>query len=421
MSFILIMLALVIIGMPVSFTLGISSLLFFLMNDISLGTFAQKMAMSVDSFSLLALPFFVLAGNLMNTGGVTKRLFKLADAIFEGVRGGITYVCIVSGALFSAMSGSAIANAAGLGTIQIEALEERGYDTAFAACLISSVSILGPVIPPSVGMIVYAVTAGVSVSKMFLGGILPGVVLCLIYAVYCSAYAKRLNLPAGKRASLQRILHELKDAFWALMAPVIILGGIFSGVFTATESGAIACIYTLFVSMFVYKDVTLDMLVKTVLDAGRSTGSILLVSATGGLFGFCLTYAQMPQNLAAMLTNYISNKVVLILLLTLVYLFLGCIMSPTAAIITTVPIFIPICNALGVDLIYFGVLVAILMSIGTITPPVGTVMFIVCRHTGITIDRFTRIMIPWFGMIGIFILILVFFPPVITILPNILG
>lgn len=415
---VVIMFGLIAIGMPVTFTLGLSSLFFFLVNGIPLGTFAQKLAMSVDSFPLLALPFFILAGNLMNTGGITRRLFTFSDALLGNIRGGITYVSILSGMLFSAMSGSSIANAAGLGTIQIKAMEERGYDKEFAACLVSAVSVLGPIIPPSVIMIVYGITANVSISKMFIGGIIPGVMLSGMYALLCWYYGRKLGFPRGEKFNLRIVWSTFREAVWALLAPLIILVGIFSGIFTATESGAVACLYTLIVGVLVYKDLTWKDLLATILDSGKTTGTILLVSATGALFGFCLTYARVPQALAALMVQYIASPYALLLILTFVYIILGCLMAPTAIVITTVPIFVPLCKALGIDLIYFGVLVGILMSVGTITPPVGTVMFIICRNTGISIERFSKIMLPWFALIALFTLLLIFFPQIVTILPK---
>lgn len=413
------MLIFIAIGIPVAFALGLSSLIFFLVNNIPLATFAQKMADSVNTFSLLALPFYILAGNIMNNGGITKRLFRLADDLLGSIRGGLSYVSIVSGAVFSAMSGSAIANAAGLGTIQIEAMEERGYDKEFCASLVAAVSILGPIIPPSMIMIVYAVVSGVSVKSMFMGGFLPGTLLCLIYAGIAAYYGKKYNFPRGEKFNLKRCAISFIKAFGALMAPVIILGGIVSGVFTATESGAIACLYSVIVG-FIYGDLNLKNLKDVLLKSSKDTGVILLASATGALFGFCLTYARVPQLLANWMVGVVGSKFILMILLSVVYLILGCLMTPTAIVITTVPIFLPLCQMYGVDLVYFGVLTAILMSIGTITPPVGNVMFIICRNTGITIERFSKMMVPWFVAIAAYLLVLVAVPQLITYIPSLL-
>ncbi|MDR2946366.1 MAG: TRAP transporter large permease [Candidatus Adiutrix sp.] len=420
LALLLTMFGLIALRVPITFSLGIAGLSFFILNGIPLNSFASKLAVSVDSFPLLALPFFILAGNLMNNGGITRRLFALADALLGSVRGGLSYVCIISSMIFSALSGSALANAAGLGTIQIKAMEERGYDKEFSACLTASAAVLGPIIPPSVIMIIYGVTAGVSIKEMFLGGMLPGLVLSGMYAVMCFYYGRKLNFPKGDKFNPREAWRAFKDAFWALMTPTIILGGIFGGVFTATEAGAVACLYTFIVGLFIYRDLKIRDIGKILLDSGKNCGAILFIAATASVLGFCLTYARVPQSLAAILVEYISNKYALLLIFMVVYLFLGTIMDGGAIVITTVPIFVPLCTALGIDLVYFGVFVGILMSLGTITPPVGTAMFVICRNTGLPIERFTISMLPWFALIAVFVILLVFVPQIITWLPAVM-
>ncbi len=419
-TLIVIMFLLIALGVPVTFSLGISSLLFFVAEGIPLSTFVQKLAMSVDSFPLLALPFFILAGNLMNNGGITRRLFKFANSLLGSIQGGLSYVAIVSSALFSAMSGSSLANAAALGTIQIKAMQEQQYDREFSATLVTTAAVLGPIIPPSVIMIVYGVTAGVSIQKMFMGGILPGILYCFFLAAMSKYYAKKLNLPVGEKFSLSTAWSGFKDAIWALLAPVIILGGIFTGVFTATESGAIASVYVLAVGLLIYKDLKPGDIKGILLSTAKTTGTILFIAATASVLGFCLSYARLPQSLAVWLTGVIHSKLALLAIFTIVYLFLGCIMEATAIVITTVPIFIPLCNSMGIDLVYFGVYVGILMSVGTITPPVGTVMFVICRNTGLSVERYTRVMLPWFAIIIVFCLMLLVFPQIISFLPKFL-
>jgi tripartite ATP-independent transporter DctM subunit len=413
--------AFIALGVPISFSLGLSSLVFFLANDVSLATFVQKTSDSVDSFPLLALPFFILAGNLMNTGGMTRRLFKFTNAILGGIRGGLSYVCIASNVIFSALSGSSLANAAGLGTVIIKAMEDAGYDKEYSTCLTASAALLGPIIPPSVIMIVYGITAGVSIRQMFMGGILPGLLYSLMLAVLCIYMGKKDVYPktTGK-VSLPAVWEGFKEAVWALLTPVIILGGIFTGVFTATESGAIASIYAVLIGLFIHKDTKIKDLGKVLLEAGKTTGSILFICATAACFGFCLTYARVPHQLAAVLVTVIKQQYVLLLIFMVVYLFLGCIMSASAIVITTIPIFLPLCTALNIDLVYFGVFVGILMSIGTVTPPVGTVMFVLCKNTGIPIERFAKIMVPWFALMALFTTLLVFIPQIITFLPTVL-
>ena len=415
---ILIMFGLIALGVPITFSLGVASLVYFTVNDVSLLTFAQKFAMSVDSFALLALPFFILAGNLMNQGGVTKRLFDFCDSLVGFVQGGLSYVTVVSSVIFSAISGSALANAAGLGTLQIRAMKDKGYDKGFSTSLVTTAAVLGPVIPPSILMIIYGVTAGVSVQRMFIAGILPGLIYALMCCVLCKYYGKKLNLPKGKRESLRQIGGRFLEAIWALLAPVIILAGILSGVFTPTESGAIASVYVIIVAVFIYRELTFADVMQCLLDTAKTTGTILLIAATASLLGFCMTFARVPMQFAAYLTGAFDSPMSILFILMLLYLFLGTIMEGSAVILTTVPIFIPLCQKVGIDLVYFGVFVSILMSIATVTPPVGTVMFVICRNNGLTVGEFTRNMLPWFGLMFVFCALLVLFPEIITAMPK---
>ena len=415
---IVIMFLLIFVGVPITYSLGIASLWFFLVSDLPLTTFAQKLAVSVDSFTLISLPFFIIAGNVMNRGGITRRLFTFCNDLLGNIKGGLNYVTVFTSLIFSAMSGSALANAAGLGTLQIKAMEEKHYSKEFSACLVTTAAVLGPIIPPSVIMIVYAVTAGTSIQSMFMGGVLPGILYAVILLITCKAACRKYDFPRGERVRFLKLLDSFKRAIWALLAPAIILLGIFSGIFTATESGAIAAIYSVFVGVFVYRDLTLQDVKNVLLESAKTTGTILFISATATVLGFCLSIDQVPLKLANYLAGTISNKYILLVVLVVVYLFLGCIMDGSAIVITTVPIFAPLCTMMGIDLVYLGVLIAILMSVGTITPPVGIAMFVISKNTNIPIERFTRLMIPWYALIMVFLMLLVFIPQIVTFLPQ---
>lgn len=418
---ILLMFILVALGVPVTFSLGVAALGFFVTNDVSLVTFSQKIAVATNSFNLLCLPFFILAGNLMNTGGVTRRLFNFFDSIFGHIRGGLSYVTVISSAVFSAISGSALANAAGLGGMQIKAMTDRDYPKKFSTSVVTTASILGPIIPPSILMVIYGVTAGVSIQKQFIGGILPGLLFVLMCSVLCFYYGRKFNLPKGDKFSIRRVGREFIDAIWALLAPVIVLGGILTGMFTATESGAIACVYVIIVGLFIYKELDTKQLYDCLLESAKTTGQILLIAATAAVLGFCLTYNRIPQHLAATLTSSISSKAVMMIVFTAIYLFLGTIMEGAAIILTTVPIFVGICKTMGIDLVYFGIFISVLMSVATITPPVGTVMFVICKMNKMTIGEFTKNMLPWFMMIVVFCLLIAIFPQISTWLPSVVA
>lgn len=417
---IVLMFVLVALGVPITFALGIASLMFFVNNGVPMVTFAQKFVVAADNFSLIALPFFILAGNLMNTGGVTKRLFDFCDSIFGHIRGGLSYVTVVSSTIFSAISGSALANAAGLGTMQIKAMSDRGYPKHFSTSLVTTASVLGPIIPPSILMIIYGVTAGVSIQRQFMGGIVPGLLYAFMCCVLCFYYGRKYHLPIGEKFSIRRVFRELKKAIWALLAPAIILVGILTGVFTATESGAIACVYVVIIGMFVYKEMTVKDLINCLLASAKTTGTILLIAATAAVLGFCLTYSKLPQQLATTMTASISSPVVMMLVFTAIYLFLGTMMEGSAIILTTVPIFVGICKAMNIDLVYFGVFISLLLSIATVTPPVGTVMFVICKNNDLTIGQYTKNMLPWFGLMVICCLLIAIFPAITMFLPNLL-
>ncbi len=417
---IVIMFILVALGVPVTFSLGIASLVFFIQNSVPMVTFAQKFLVAADSFSLLCLPFFILAGNLMNTGGVTKRLFNFCDALMGHICGGLSYVTVVSSAIFSAISGSALANAAGLGSMQIQAMTERGYPKNFSTSVVTTASVMGPIIPPSILMVLYGITAGVSIQRQFIGGILPGILYAAFCCGMCFYYSRKFHFPKGEKFNIKRVWREFWSSIWALLAPVIILGGILSGVFTATESGAVACVYVILVGMFVYKELTLKQVLECFLESAKTTGSILLIAATAAVLGFCMTYDMIPQKVATALTASVSSPTVMMLIFTLIYLFLGCIMEGSAIILTTVPIFVGICQTMNIDLVYFGVFVSVLLSVATVTPPVGTVMFVICKKNDLTIGQYFKNMLPWFGMIVAVCLLIAFFPIITTFLPTLL-
>jgi tripartite ATP-independent transporter DctM subunit len=419
-TIILLLLALIAVGVPITFALGVASLMFFVINDIPMATFAQRLAVGVDSFPLLAAPFFILAGNLMNTGGITNKIFRFANSMVGYFRGALGYVNILGSMMFAGMSGSAIADAAGLGSIEIKAMTDQGYDVDFSASVTAASSIIGPIIPPSTIMIVYGVTAGTPIDRLFMGGIIPGILLGLAFAVLVYFYSRKNNYPRNESFKFSEFFDSFKETFWALLAPVIIIGGILLGICTPTEAGAIAAFYSLVISIYVYKELKWKDIPKVLFDTAMTSGVILFIVSTASIFGWCLTFARVPQTIAQLLASTISSKFLLLILFTIIYLFLGMIMEASAIVITTVPIFVPLCTALGIDLVYFGVLIAILMAIGTVTPPVGTVMFITCKITGMGVERYTRNMIPWICAMLAVVLLLVIFPQLVTFVPNLL-
>jgi tripartite ATP-independent transporter DctM subunit len=421
MMLIVLLLVLVALGVPVSFALGLSGVVFFITHDIKLVTFAQNFAVGIDSFSLLAAPFFILVGNIMNESGITKKIFRFANSIVGCFPGGLGHVNILASTLFAGMSGTAIADAAGLGPIEIKAMTDEGYDIEFSTAVTAASSVVGPIIPPSTVMILYGVTAGVSIRELFMGGVMPGLVIAICLKVMVALYSVKRHYPISEAFSFRELGRSFLDAIWALLTPLILIGGILGGIFTATESGAIASVYALFISLFVYKTISWKKIPKILWSTACTTGTILIIVATASIFGWCLTYERVPQAVALFLTEITTNKMVLMLLIAVIYLFLGMIMETSAIVLTTVPIIIPVVSLLHINLVYLGVIVAILMSIGTITPPVGTVLFVLSKITGLSIEKITKEMVPWYVVLLVAVITLIVFPDIILWLPGLTG
>lgn len=415
----LIMLGLIFINVPVTYALGLSSLCFFIGQDINFMQFIVKLTATLDNFAFLAAPLFIFCGNLMNKGGVTDRIFDFACSLVGHIRGGLGHVNVLGSALFAGMSGSAIADAAGLGPIEIKAMTDHGYDKEFAVALTGASAVIGPIIPPSNIMILYGVVAEVSISRLFLGGAVPGLLITLAEMLMVYFFAIKRNFPRNNAFSLKLIWHELKRSFLSLVTVFVILIGITSGAFTATEAGAVASLYVIIISVFVYKEMNLKDIWNSTKEAASASGVILLLCGVAGVFGWCLSFVRAPQLASNWIISLTTNKTLILILFSVLYLFLGMLMEASAVVLCSVPIVVPLFKILGIDLIYFGVLVGILMSIGTLTPPVGTVMFILCKMNDITIQRWSKFMIPWLVLLFAIILVLILVPDIVTWLPNI--
>lgn len=416
----IVMIVLILLNAPITYALAMSGIVFFLQHGLSGIQYIVKLAGGIDIFTLLAAPLFIFAGNIMNHGGVTDRIFNFADSIVGHIRGGLGHVNVLASTMFAGMSGSAIADAAGLGPIEIKAMTDHGYDLDFSIAVTGASAVIGPIIPPSTIMIIYGVTAEVSISRLFLGGVIPGLMIAAAEMGLVYWYAVRRNYPKGDRFRLSRVWKEFQSSFLSLFTVVIIMGGILGGIFTATEAGAFAALYALLISMYVYKELTWKDVWEIMCDTAKQSGSILMLVGTASIFGWCLTYEQVPQKVASLLVGLTENRTIILLMFAAVYVFLGMIMEATAIIVTTVPIIVPLFKLLGIDLVYFGVLCCIIMSLGTITPPVGTCMFVLCKMTKTSVQRFTKAILPWIGLLLVIIALLVLIPGLITFLPTLL-
>ncbi len=407
-------------GMPIYVTLGFSSLLYVFIRDFMPLIVPQKIAMAANSFPLLAAPFFILMGNIMNHSGVTRRIFDFANVLSGWVTGGLGHANIVASIIFAGMSGAAVADAGGLGTIEIEAMREKGYDVDFSCAVTAASATIGPIIPPSLPMIIYGVLADTSVGGLFLGGIIPGLLMGLSLMIMVYFIAKKRNYPKRNFPSLGELWKSFKEAFWALLAPIILLVGILSGVFTPTEAAVVAAFYALILGIFIYKEITFKDLPKMILSTVETNGVVLALVMTAVLFGWNLSVAQVPQTMGRMLTSFSQNPLVVLLIIDLFLLFVGLFMEAIAAMMILVPILLPIAHSLGISPIQFGLIVILNLMIGTITPPIGVVLYVTANVAKISFERVAKATFPFLIPLLIVLLLVTIFPQLTTFLPSLL-
>lgn len=412
--------ALIFIGVPVAFSLGVSSIIYLFLNDIPLVIAAQKMYSGIDSFVLVCIPGFVLAGNLMNSGGITKRIINFSNAIIGFVRGGLALANVAASMLFAGISGTALADTASIGAIMIPAMEEEGYDVDFAAAITASSSTIGPIIPPSLPMIIAGTLVGLSVTKLFLAGAIPGVLLGIGLMIAAYIISKKRNYPKGEVKSSKYILQSFKGAFWAIMMTVIILVGILGGIFTPTEASIIAVIYAVIVGKYIYKELKFKDLPEIFVESMRMTASIMVLVGFARLFAWILASEQIPQMVADAILSISSNPVIVILLLNVLLLFVGTFMETIAALVILFPVLLPVAVSVGMDPIQFGVMAVLNLMIGLTTPPVGVCLFVASNIGKISIAKITRAILP-FLLVSLAVLMLVSFVPQISLfLPSLM-
>src|SRR5213595_2890777 len=412
-------LLLMLIGLPVALSMAVSSLVYILVTGITPDvTLAQRMIAGVESFPLLAVPFFILAGNLMNIAGVTGRIYSFAVALVGWMRGGLGHVNIVGSVIFSGMSGTAIADAAGLGTIEIKAMKDHGYSTEFSVGVTAASATLGPIIPPSLPFVIYGMMAGVSIGQLFLAGVIPGIVMGLFMMATVTWYAYRRNYGRDTAFSWSTLGSTFADAFLALMTPVILLGGMTAGVFTPTEGAIIASAYALALGLVWYRTIDIKMLVKISMDTIETTATVLLIVAAASIFGWLLTVTRVTDAVAAWVLSFTHTPWVFLLLANLLMLFIGCFLEPVAAITLLVPILIPICKTLGIDLVHFGLVMVLNLMIGLLHPPLGTVLFVLSRTARLSVERTTIAILPWLVPLLAALIMCTYVPEIVLWLPR---
>ncbi|UCG07878.1 MAG: TRAP transporter large permease [Desulfobacterales bacterium] len=412
--------AFLMLGVPIAVALGITAVLAFVFmgEGFVLPMVAQRMYSATTGFTLLAIPFFILAGNLMNTGGVTKRVFRFALALVGHFRGGLGHVNVVSSMIFSGMSGAAVADAAGLGLVEMEAMTKSGYDRRFSAAITAASSTIGPVVPPSIPFVIYGSITGVSVGKLFLAGCLPGVMMGLAMMIAVYFVSKRRNYPREQRASLKELVISFKEACLSLGTPVIIIGGILGGIFTPTEAAVVASIYALILGLVVYRELSLRDLPRIFWDSLMHTVRVMFIIAAAGFFGWFMIHQRIPEQVITGLTALTSIPWILMLIIVLILLVLGCFLEGIAVLVITIPVFMPLIERYGVDPVQFGVIMILCSMLGLLTPPVGMSLYAVSSISKVPIGPLTREMWPYLLGIFLILLLMTYIPELSQWLPN---
>ena len=414
---IILLLGLAFLGFPIYIALGIGTLAALNMAGMPALVLPQKLFAGMNSSSLLAIPFFILAGNIM-ARSITVKLIDVANAIIGWIRGSVAVVTVLASALFGAISGSGVATASAIGGITIPAMQREGYPSEFSTAIASISSILGPIIPPSITLIVYASITNVSVSQLFMGSVIPGILLAGSLIVYALVYGKRKNLPAHEKQTPKQIGHAFKEGIWALLMPIIILGGIFGGIFTPTEAAAVAVVYALIISLTVYRDMKLSELPQVFVEASVSTATIMMMVGLSKASSYVVVTSGLPQQLLDVFTSITSNRIVILLLLNLLFLIIGMLMEANAAIIMMTPILTPLLTAFNIDALQFGIVMSFNLCIGLVTPPVGLCLLICNQIAKTRLMKALKAMMPMLLISVIVLMLITYIPALTTWLPS---
>lgn len=422
MIYIVLLFILFLIGIPICFSLGLVSVFGMVQGATPMIVVIQRLFTGADSTALIAIPLFILAGGLMVQGGISNRIVSFADALNGHFPSGLALVSILACMFFAAITGSAIAATAAIGGIMIPIMREKNYEDTFSAPLIACGGSIGPIIPPSIPLLLYGTMANVSVGKLFIGGFIPGIIMGAGLMLYSYMVGKkRRYVGREKRASREEILKTGKDALLALIMPIIIIGGILSGIFTATESGAIACAYAIIIGGFVYKELKWKNMFSLLVDCAKSTGQVLVVVACASLFTWVITVAQVPQTVSALLSESIHSSVLLLLIINIILLIAGTFIDTTSALVIFTPLFLPLVQAMGIDLIHFGLVMAVNLTIGMCTPPLGVCLFVSGSIAKVSLKDQMRDLVPMLGVLLVVLMIITYIPQTVTFLPELLG
>jgi tripartite ATP-independent transporter DctM subunit len=405
---------------PIAISMGLAGFLYFLANDIPLGTFLQQTLAGADSFVLMAIPLFMFAGELMNEGGLTPRLIRLANAFVGHFRGGLGMATVIVCMIFAGTCGSAVAEAAAVGALLIPAMVRQGYPKELAAAITGAAAELGPIIPPSVPMIITASLCKVSVSKLFMGGMIPGILIGLTFIVTTTILARREKIPFYPKANLRERIASVKEGIWAVLAPVIIIGGMLGGIFTPTEAAAVATAYGLFVGFVIYRELKFTDLPKICYKVLISTSTVMYIVALAKVYTFALTRERLPDLAANFLFNVSTSPLIIMLVILVFIILLGMFLSTTPALILSIPLFIPFVAKMGFDPVWFYTFVTIALCMGTLTPPVALTLYLTSQMAGTSPEKTFVRMTPYLICMIFILLLALFYPPILTWVPSLL-
>lgn len=404
------------LGVPIAFALLASAvMLMFTMGTFDSQIVAQNLINGANNFSLMAIPFFVLAGELMNAGGISKRIVDFSMALVGHIRGGLGFVAIIASILFAGLSGSAVADTAALGAILIPMMIAKGYNVNTSTGIICASGIIAPVIPPSIPMILFGVTAGVSITDLFMGGIIPGIMMGVGLMIGWFFMSRKDTSELPPRKSAKEIWKAIQDASFALMLPVIIIGGLRGGVFTPTEAAVVAAFYALFVGLFIYRELKLEELYQVLIASAKTTSVVMFVAAAAMVSAWLITVANVPAEIAGYMGSLVESPLILMMVIMIFLLLIGLVMDLTPAILIFTPVLLPLVKMAGIDPVYFGIVMVINLCIGLITPPVGTVLYVGCGISKISLVELTKGIWPFLVVHVIVLLLLILFPEIITV------
>ena len=417
---IILLLVMALLGVPICFAMGIATLAALILGDMPVIVLAQKTFTGMDSVALLAIPFFMIAGNLMS-GSINKKLIAFADATIGWVRGSLAIVSVISSAIFAAISGSGVATVSAIGGNMIPAMKKDGYPGGFAAAVCSVAAILGPIIPPSIFLIVYGNATETSIGQLFMGAVFPGIGLALVLVAYVFLYSRKHNFPAHEKSTPKQIARVTIDSIWALVMPILVLGTLFLGICTAPEAAAVTCAYALFVGLFIYKDLRPKDLVSIFAESGVTTATILILIGFSKVSSWVVVASGLPDALVQGMLSITSNKFVILFLINILLFIVGMLMDANPAIVMLTPLLLPLIKELGVSTIHFGVVMALNLCIGLVTPPVGTCILLGKTISGESLESTLKAALPMIGLSIAFLMVVTYVPALTTWLPSVLS